>query len=85
MKKIKIIVAFIGLILISSCEKVVDIDLNTMEPKLVIDAAIKWQKGTVGNIQTIKLSTTFRVKFAEDFLRLCVARASQQRRSYFTV
>jgi len=58
MKKIKIIVAFIGLILISSCEKVVDIDLNTMEPKLVIDAAIKWQKGTVGNIQTIKLSTT---------------------------
>jgi len=58
MKKIKIIVAFIGLILISSCEKVVDIDLNTMAPKLVIDAAIKWQKGTVGNVQTIKLSTT---------------------------
>jgi hypothetical protein len=58
MKKIKIIVAFIGLILISSCEKVVDIDLNTMEPKLVIDAAIKWQKGTLGNSQTIKLSMT---------------------------
>jgi hypothetical protein len=29
-----------------------------MEPKLVIDAAIQWQKGTPGNIQTIKLSTT---------------------------
>lgn len=58
MKNIKIILAFIGLILISSCEKVVDIDLNTMEPKLVIDAAIKWQKGTIGNVQTIKLSTT---------------------------
>jgi hypothetical protein len=58
MKKIKIIVAFMGLILISSCETVVDIDLNTMEPKLVIDAAIKWQKGSVGNVQTIKLSTT---------------------------
>lgn len=58
MKNIKIIVAFFGLILISSCEKVVDIDLNTMAPKLVIDAAIKWQKGTAGNVQTIKLSTT---------------------------
>ena len=58
MKNIKIILAFIGLILVSGCEKVVDIDLNTMEPKLVIDAAIKWQKGTVGNVQTIKLSTT---------------------------
>ena len=58
MKNIKTILAFIGLILVSGCEKVVDIDLNTMEPKLVIDAAIKWQKGTVGNVQTIKLSTT---------------------------
>jgi hypothetical protein len=58
MKNIKIIIVFIGLILISGCEKVVDIDLNTMEPKLVIDATIKWQKGTVGNIQTIKLSKT---------------------------
>jgi hypothetical protein len=58
MKNIKIIVAFIGLILISGCEKVVDIDLNTMDPKLVIDAAIKWQKGTLGNSQTIKLSMT---------------------------
>ena len=58
MKKIKIILAFIGLIVISGCETVVDIDLNTMEPKLVIDAAIKWQKGTLGNVQTIKLSTT---------------------------
>ena len=58
MKNIQIILTFIGLILVSSCEKVVDIDLNTMEPKLVIDAAIKWQKGTVGNVQTIKLSTT---------------------------
>lgn len=58
MKNIKIIVAFIGLILISGCEKVVDINLNTMDPKLVIDAAIKWQKGTLGNSQTIKLSMT---------------------------
>jgi hypothetical protein len=58
MKNIKIILAFIGSILVSSCETVVDIDLNTMEPKLVIEAAIRWQKGTLGNVQTIKLSKT---------------------------
>lgn len=41
-----------------SCEDVVDIDLNTAQPKLVIDAVIKWQKGTTGNVQKVKLSTT---------------------------
>lgn len=41
-----------------SCEDVVDVDLDTSAPKLVIDAAIKWQKGTPGNLQIIKLSTT---------------------------
>jgi hypothetical protein len=40
------------------CEKVVDIDLNTMEPKLVIDASIDWERGTTGSTQTIKLTTT---------------------------
>jgi len=58
MKNIKPILVLIGLFVVSSCEKVVDIDLNTMEPKLVIDAAIKWQKGTLGTVQTIKLSKT---------------------------
>ena len=41
-----------------SCEDVVDVDLATAEPKLVIDASLKWQKGTAGNEQTIILSTT---------------------------
>ena len=41
-----------------SCEDVIDVNLNTAAPKLVIDASIKWQKGTLGNEQTIKLSTT---------------------------
>lgn len=41
-----------------SCEDVIDVDLNTAAPKLVIDASIKWQKGTLGDEQTIKLSTT---------------------------
>ena len=44
--------------LFQSCEDVVDIDLDTSSPKLVIDAAIKWQKGTSGNEQVVKLSTT---------------------------
>lgn len=41
-----------------SCTKVVDVDLKTAEPKLVIDASIDWVKGTAGNEQKIKLSTT---------------------------
>lgn len=41
-----------------SCEKVIDVNLDTATPKLVIDANIKWQKGTLGNEQKIKLSTT---------------------------
>lgn len=40
------------------CTKVVDVDLETAEPKLVIDASIDWIKGTAGNEQRINLSTT---------------------------
>ncbi|WP_394759746.1 DUF4249 domain-containing protein [Flavobacterium sp.] len=43
---------------LTSCEDKVDIALDTAEPKLVIDAVIKWQKGTSGNDQKIKLTTT---------------------------
>ena len=39
-----------------SCEDVIDLDLPTAAPKLVIDASINWFKGTTGNEQTIKLS-----------------------------
>ena len=42
----------------TSCEDVIDINLNTAEPKLVIDASINWFKGTIGNEQQIKLSLT---------------------------
>lgn len=44
--------------LFTSCEKVIDVDLKTAEPKLVIDASINWKKNTSGNLQKIKLSTT---------------------------
>ena len=41
-----------------SCTKVVELDLETAEPKLVIDASIDWVKGTTGNVQKIILTTT---------------------------
>jgi hypothetical protein len=55
MKKIMYLIA---LVLFASCEDVVDIDLETASPKLVIEANILWKKGTTGNEQRIKLSTT---------------------------
>jgi hypothetical protein len=48
----------ITVIFLTSCENPVDISLDTAQPKLVIDAVIKWQKGTSGNEQKIKLTTT---------------------------
>ncbi|WP_396600488.1 DUF4249 domain-containing protein [Algibacter sp. R77976] len=44
--------------LIFSCEDVIDVDLNTAEPRLVIDASIHWNKDTTGESQLIKLSLT---------------------------
>ncbi len=42
----------------TSCEDVIDVNLDTAEPRLVIDANISWVKGTDGSQQTIWLSTT---------------------------
>lgn len=41
-----------------SCEEVIDIELNTATPKLVIEASIEWIKETPGQKQFIKLSLT---------------------------
>lgn len=41
-----------------SCEDVIELDLYTAPPKLVIDASIDWVKNTTGNEQKIKLTTT---------------------------
>ena len=43
-------------LIFSSCEDVVNLDLETGEAKIVIDAEIIWEKGTTGNEQTIKIS-----------------------------
>lgn len=53
----KIIIVLCTLFFIA-CEDVVNIELDTAPAKLVIDASLKWEKGTTGNEQTIKLTTT---------------------------
>lgn len=57
-KNIKYILVLLAIISMSSCEEVVDVDLNTAAPRLVIDASIDWVKGTDGSVQKIKLTTT---------------------------
>jgi len=54
MKKL-IYISFI-LALFTNCEDVIDVDLNNVEPKLVIEASINYFKNTTGNEQTIKLT-----------------------------
>lgn len=52
-------IALFSLLLVlslSSCEEVVNLDLETAESKIVIDAEIRWNKETSGNEQTIKIS-----------------------------
>jgi hypothetical protein len=56
--KINLILVVLTAMFCNSCQDVVDIPLNTDQPRLVIDASIVWQKGTTGNNQAIKLSTT---------------------------
>ncbi|MCF6132936.1 DUF4249 family protein [Flavobacterium wongokense] len=48
----------IVLLTLTSCEEVVHVDLDTAAPRLVINGSIQWQKGTAGNEQKIKLTTT---------------------------
>ncbi len=41
-----------------SCEDVVSVDLGTAAPRLVVDASINWYKGSEGESQYIRLTTT---------------------------
>lgn len=43
---------------LNSCEDVVNVDLSTAPTQLVVNASIQWQKGTLGNEQKVKLTTT---------------------------
>ena len=41
-----------------SCDDKIDVDVPEAAPRLVIEASLDWEKGTTGNNQTIKLSTS---------------------------
>lgn len=57
-KLIKIFALIIVVVSFQSCQDVVDVPLNNAEAKFVIDASIKWEKGTTGNNQTIRITKT---------------------------
>lgn len=57
-KKIILLFAILGAFFMHSCEEVIDVDLDTAKPRLVVDAGINWYKGTTGAEQKIKLTTT---------------------------
>ena len=58
MKLYKILLIFITSLFFFSCEDVIDVKLGTAPPKLVVFASIEWKKGTLGNDQKVKLTTT---------------------------
>jgi hypothetical protein len=58
MKKLIAILLISAAFVLHSCEEVVQVDVPTAEPKLAVEAAINWQKGTAGNEQTIKLTAS---------------------------
>lgn len=58
MNKVLHILAFFLSFLLISCEEVVHLDVDTAPTRLVVDASLNWLKGTKGNYQVIKLSTT---------------------------
>ncbi len=56
MKKYVFILSFFTILF--SCEDVIDLNVPTSEPKLVIEASMNWFDGTTGNEQEVKLSLT---------------------------
>lgn len=42
----------------ASCEDVIDVPVQTAQTRLVVEASIDWEKGTLGNDQTIRLSNS---------------------------
>ena len=63
MKKLGNLILLVAFVFLS-CEDVIELDLPTQEPQLVIEASINWGNGTDGSLQTIKLSLT--APFLED-------------------
>ncbi|NMH88673.1 DUF4249 domain-containing protein [Flavivirga algicola] len=51
----KLVILFLAMTL-TSCDDVINVDVQTAPSRLVIEASIDWEKGTTGSDQTIKLS-----------------------------
>ncbi|MEW7279244.1 DUF4249 domain-containing protein [Aquimarina sp. 2201CG1-2-11] len=51
-------ILLIATIALTSCTDVVDVEVPEAAPRLVVEASLDWEKGTQGNEQTIKLSTS---------------------------
>ena len=58
MKSLYKIIFAIVILTCWSCTDVVDVETPEAESRLVVEASIDWEKGTLGNNQTIKLSTS---------------------------
>ncbi len=58
MNKALALMSLLFVVFFTSCEDVVNLDLDTGESRIVIDAEIIWKKGTTGNNQVIKISKT---------------------------
>jgi hypothetical protein len=58
MKNILLFLWAISIVFFTGCEEVINVDLETQQPRLVIDAYIKWYKDSPGNEQVIRLSLT---------------------------
>lgn len=54
--KVLAVFSLLFILFLSSCEEVVNLDLETGEAKIVVDAEILWNKNTDGKVQTIKIS-----------------------------
>lgn len=46
------------IVIFTSCTDVIDLEVQTAPTRLTIEASLDWEKGTLGNVQTIKLSTS---------------------------
>ena len=55
---LRIIIVLIISAFLTSCTDVIDVEVPTTVPRLVIEASLDWEKGTLGNEQVIKLSTS---------------------------
>lgn len=55
---VRIIIVIAITTIFTSCTDVIDVEVSEAAPRLVIEASLNWEKGTAGNTQSVKLSTS---------------------------